>query len=107
MSIFRHIVGITCELLTLDDPYDKRERVTPAVTDTRKAKTGKGAANITGKRPNSKAYTVLEVTANNYAEAAKFSEGVTIEGNASIAIVHTGRNKWEIRVEEWDTDFTK
>ena len=80
MSIWRHIVGIAAELLTTNDPYEKP--VTPAVTGTRK---------------NSP--TVLEVTANDYQEVVQYVEGVSIAGKI-IAIVHTGRNKWEKRQED-------
>jgi hypothetical protein len=80
MSIWRHVVGIAAELFTTNDPFDKP--VTPMVTGTHK---------------NSP--TVLEVTANNYQEAARFAEGQTVAGNKPISIVHIGRNKWEIRTE--------
>jgi len=80
MSIWRHVVGIAAELFTTNDPYDKP--VTSKVTGTRK---------------NSP--TVLEVTANNYQEVAQYIEGVSIPGKI-IAIVHTGRNRWEIRQED-------
>lgn len=103
MSIFRHIVGIAAELFTLDDPYTKGERVTPAVTGTRYDMT----ANISGRRANRKCYNVVEVRANDYQEAAKFAEGITVEGDVSKSIVHVGRNKWEIRVEEWDTEVRR
>jgi hypothetical protein len=80
MSILRHIVGIAVALADAKDPYDKR--VTPAVIGT---------------RHNSP--TVLEITANNYQGAAQFAQGVSIPGKM-IAIVHIGRNKWEIRQED-------
>lgn len=98
MSIWRHIVGITAELFTLNDPYTKYERVTPQITGRSKQVT----PNISGERMNSRPYTVLEVEANDYQEAARFAEGITVEGNVSVAIVHTGHNEWEIRVVEWD-----
>lgn len=73
--------------LTLPDPYpDKYEPPT-----------------VTGTSTDERGYPVIHVKAMNYKDAGRPVEGTTYPGDVSRSIVHTGHNKWEIRVEPWNT----
>ena len=86
MGLLRTLVGIITELTNQPDPYDK-----PIIA----------SAHIGMKRGRK----VINVTANNYLEAAKYAEGITPAGDVHIAINHIGHNKWQIAIEDNEIDF--
>lgn len=103
MNILRHIVGITCELLTIKDPYDAQEwasrpRVESKVTgsyDKQNHYLGSG-------KPAPGTHKVWRIQANSWHEAEKYVKGKTLEGNRTWQLNHVGGNQWELDVAEWD-----
>jgi len=75
-KLLRIVTGVLCELLTLDDPYDKyfHPRVTGSYSDG------------CGRR-------VLQVHAKNYRDVGRITEGLTIGGEVHT---HVGYEQWEI-----------
>lgn len=92
MSVFKFLVSVVSELLTIPeiDPY--REKWTPP--------------RVTGTRIDPNGYTVLEVDAKNYRDVGKVTEGVTVAGDVSKVATRVGHNKWEIHVEPWHVSNT-
>ena len=80
--MFKTLLGIARELLTRPDPDDKY--IPPVVTGTYK---------------DYKGNTIIEVTASNYRDVGRITEGTTPAGKTEV---HTrvGHNKWEITYEE-------
>lgn len=103
MSILRHIVGITCEMLTIRDPYDAREwanrpRVESKVTGSYEKQNhylGNG-------KPAPGTHKVWKIQANSWDEAEQYVKGKTIEGNRTWQLIHKGGNQWELDIAEWD-----
>jgi hypothetical protein len=87
-SIIRHSVGITCELLTLRDPYD-----VPIETK------------ITGTHTDACGRQVIEVQAGDYREVGKVTDSRTQAGAVTEVHTHVGHNRWEISWQDNDTDF--
>ena len=62
---------------------------------------------VTHETMDEKGYPVIHVQAANYREASRPVEGTTYPGDVSRSVVKTGKHKWEIRVEEWNTRIDK
>lgn len=89
MSILSTLKGIATELLDLnvDKPYIKP------------------VSEYAGRDHNG--YSVYNIKATNYAEAARLSDGYTVEGPVYKSLVHVGHNKWQLRVECNDTEVRR
>lgn len=53
----------------------------------------------TGRSYDHNGYAVIHIEAANYAEAARLTDGYTIEGPVHKALVHVGNGRWEARVQ--------
>lgn len=89
MSVFKVLLSVAAELLTIPsiDPYREKWEP-PQVTGTHLDKNGR---------------TVLEVKAHNYRDVGKVTEGVTVQGNVYKVATRVGHHRWEIHVEDIDT----
>lgn len=97
LNVFQHLANMRDELLSRPRLSYPDDYIPPHVTGTRYDL----GANISGTKPNRKCYTVLEIEAMNYADAARQAEGINVAGGTK-EVVHVGRNLWEIRVTEFD-----
>jgi len=87
-SIKRHVVGITCELLTLKDPYDKYEK--PRLISETKDCHG---------------HVVQQtIRASNHRDATRHLDGTTIQGNRSIVASKIAPRTYDVHIENWDTE---
>lgn len=88
MSVFKFLVSVVSELLTIPeiDPYREKWEP-PQITGTHLDKNGR---------------TVLEVKAHNYRDVGKVTEGITVQGPVSKVATRVGHNRWEIHAEEDD-----
>jgi len=102
MSFFRTIADFINAVSPLGSVFDLGHEPPEIIsTDTRLT------PNISGRRMNRKGYPVIRVKADNYMDVARMVDNQTVAGDASVSIVHAGGRQWEIRVEEWDTEFKK
>lgn len=81
VTLWRHIVGILRELLTMPErePYFKPE--------------------VLSDRKNSDGYRVLTVRACNARDLNRYTDGVSVAGRMIIH-THIGKNLWEIHTED-------
>mgnify|MGYP001580897818 CR=1 FL=1 len=89
MKLFGTLKGIATELLDLNDskPYIKP------------------VSEYAGRDENG--YSVYNITSCNYESDACLSDGYTVEGPVSKALVRVGHNKWQLRGECNDTYVRK
>lgn len=48
---------------------------------------------------------VIHVKADNYIDAAKYTEGTTYPGDVYRQVVHKSGRDWDIRVKDFDTEL--
>lgn len=82
LNLFQHAARALAELFTQPDPYPEKY----------------ASARVTGNYLDKAGNEVLVVSAANYREAARVTDGQTPAGNFHKEIVRVGHNKWEIRV---------
>lgn len=86
--IFRHAVGIACEMLTINDPYDHYE-----------------APRLISETKDCHGNTVQQtIYAQNHADATSHLNGVTIQGDRSIVATKIAPNTWDVHIENWDKE---
>lgn len=50
-------------------------------------------------------YPVIRIRADDYIDAASFTDGTTYPGDMTLTINHISGDHWEIHIEPWNTSF--